>query len=458
MRSIDSTHLRCFQLGVSHLQLLSKKGWNLGSFKRVAAPTLFGMPAVVESPKMKRMSIHRFLEDVFKFDELGTHTRIETKVIEGQKIPFYINEFWTSKQRAASSLHEVSYRACFKPQLPRFFIERLTDESDTVYDPFMGRGTTPLEAALLGRRALANDINPLSKILCGPRFSPPQLTEISQRLDELDLSGTYPQHPDQLAFFHPDTLNQLEALREYFFERKEAKLLDSVDQWIRMVATNRLTGHSPGFFSVYTLPPNQAVSAHRQRKINEKREQRPEAKDVRAIILKKSKSLLSKLTVDERRRLESVAGSELLSVASAENTPLIPDRSVDLVVTSPPFLDVVDYRLDNWLRCWLNGIDSKSLPLSQLKKEEDWIEKMTLVFAELKRVIKPSGVIAFEVGEVKGGKVLLENLVVKAAHQAGLKTHAVLINDQSFTKTSNCWGVSNKVKGTNTNRIVMISK
>ena len=41
-------------------------------------------------------------------------------------VPVYVNEFWTAKQRAAHSLHEISYRACFKPQLPRFFIERLT--------------------------------------------------------------------------------------------------------------------------------------------------------------------------------------------------------------------------------------------------------------------------------------------------------------------------------------------
>ena len=50
------------------------------------------------------------------------------------------NEFWTARQRAAHSLHEISYRACFKPQLPLFFIERLTEPGDVVYDPFMGRG------------------------------------------------------------------------------------------------------------------------------------------------------------------------------------------------------------------------------------------------------------------------------------------------------------------------------
>ena len=36
------------------------------------------------------------------------------------QVPPQIDEFWTSKQRAGHSLHEVSYRACYKPQLPAF--------------------------------------------------------------------------------------------------------------------------------------------------------------------------------------------------------------------------------------------------------------------------------------------------------------------------------------------------
>src|SRR5690349_21665769 len=51
-------------------------------------------------------------------------------------VPTFVNEFWTSKQRAANNLHEISYRACFKPQLPRFFIDRLTCPGELVYDPF----------------------------------------------------------------------------------------------------------------------------------------------------------------------------------------------------------------------------------------------------------------------------------------------------------------------------------
>jgi|GEM_PF-1021894 len=75
----------------------------------------------------------------------GRQTRVEHFKANGKSIPRCVNEYWTSGQRQANSLHEVSYRACFKPQLPRFFIERLTEPGDTVYDPFGGRGTTAIE-------------------------------------------------------------------------------------------------------------------------------------------------------------------------------------------------------------------------------------------------------------------------------------------------------------------------
>src|SRR5690606_26435839 len=94
------------------------------------------------------------------FDAFGTTTQTLTLECEsGAALPVYVNEFWTAKQRAAHSLHEISYRACFKPQLPRFFIERLTEPGDWIYDPFMGRGTTLLEGALLGRRVAGGDVN-----------------------------------------------------------------------------------------------------------------------------------------------------------------------------------------------------------------------------------------------------------------------------------------------------------
>src|SRR6266508_2201633 len=105
-------------------------------------------------PQVERPLCHDLKSDLRTFNEFGTATRIvSTRSDDGVAVETFVNEFWTAKQRAAHSLHEISYRACFKPQLPRFFIERLTEGGDVVYDPFMGRGTTLVEAALMGRTA-----------------------------------------------------------------------------------------------------------------------------------------------------------------------------------------------------------------------------------------------------------------------------------------------------------------
>ena len=287
------------------------------------------------------MSSAEFLAAVRGFDGLGT----PTEAFEQEGIPYLVNAFWTAGQRQAHSLHEISYRACFKPQLPDFFIHRLTRPGEAVHDPFMGRGTTPLQAALAGRRPVGSDINPLSVLLVRPRLDPPPLAAIARRLAALPAAASEKPPDELLAFFHPATLAALGALRGLLLRhvRLSDPAPDPVLDWIRMVAINRLTGHSPGFFSVYTMPPNQAVSVEAQRKINAARGQVPPPRDVAALILRKSRALLK----DGPPPPHPPAG---LHVADSAATPAIADASVDLVVTSPPFLDIVDYAEDNWLR------------------------------------------------------------------------------------------------------------
>jgi len=401
--------------------------------------------------------------ELAEFCEFGPVTRrLETRFTRSDGtaggVDTYVNEFWTARQRQASSLHEISYRACFKPQLPRFFIERLTQPGEMVYDPFMGRGTTPLEAALLGRVPVGCDVNPLSAVLVRPRLHPPSLEAVTARLQTIDLT-VHDEFPEELlVFYHPETLREIASLKKYLLDRRRTGGLDPIDDWICMVAINRLTGHSSGFFSVYTLPPNQAVSVKSQQRINAKRQQTPPQREIRKIILKKTRILLSDCDEAARRHLEQVAPRAKLLTKLAAQTPEIPSDSVALVVTSPPFLDVVDYATDNWLRCWFLGIEAKSVALTVPRKLEAWKQAMMEVMLELRRVLRPGGHVAFEVGEVHAGKTRLEEAVLPCGLDAGLEPLAVVINDQKFTKTANCWGVDNMAKGTNTNRIVVLRK
>lgn len=390
-----------------------------------------------------------FVADLLSFDEFGQNTLSET--VEG--IPYLINEFWTAGQRQAHSIHEVSYRACFKAQLPEFFIARLTKPGDVVFDPFMGRGTTPVQAALMGRQAFGNDVNPLSVLLSRPRLRPITLLAVAAALKTVDWSRGEIEREDLLAFYHPATLKKLEALRLWIAEHAplSSNDVDPVADWIRMVAINRLSGHSPGFFSGRSMPPNQAVSVKAQLKINEKLGVSPPERDVAAVIMKKSKTLLK----------DGCAHSQVrpsLHTGAAWEVPGIADASVDLTVTSPPFLDIVQYASDNWLRCWFAGIDPAAVAIDMHKTEEAWTAMVHRVLAEQARILRPGGYVAFEVGEVRNGKVLLERLVWRAAEGLPFNRLGVMINDQEFTKTANCWGVDNGSKGTNTNRIVLLQR
>jgi hypothetical protein len=137
------------------------------------------------------------------------------------------------------------------------------------------------------------------------------------------------------VFYHSHTLAQIMALRAWLLARQVAGHLDAADRWIRMVALNRLTGHSPGIFSLYRIPPNQAVSVASQRKINLSRRQTPPPRNVAAFILKKSRALLADGPPPPRPPSQRITGP-------AHATAALADASKYLVVTSPPFLDVVE--------------------------------------------------------------------------------------------------------------------
>jgi len=261
-------------------------------------------------------------------------------------------------------------------------------------------------------------------------------------------------------FYHPNTESEIVSLKKYLCERKISGKEDFIDRWIRMVATNRLTGHSKNFFSIYTLPPNQAISPERQKKLNIQSGQQAEYKNIKDIILIKSRNLLKDIDQQKIKDLSKIAKEGIFLSKDARKSKDIKDETVNLIVTSPPFLDVIQYADDNWLRCWFNDIDINDMKekITVLKKLEDWTSFMRETFKEFYRIVKTGGWVAFEVGEVKNGKIKLDEVVVPIGIDAGFSCEGVMINSQIFSKTSNCWGVSNNTKGTNTNRIVIFKK
>ena len=135
-------------------------------------------------------------------------------------------------QASNYALHSVhGFAAKFPPQLPRAFIEALTDPGETVLDPMVGSGTTAVEALLLGRNALGFDLDPLARLVSRAKTAalrPEAVEDVARkvvdaaqlalwRVRDLDerLRATY--SPEVLDFFdywfRPDTQRELMALK-----------------------------------------------------------------------------------------------------------------------------------------------------------------------------------------------------------------------------------------------------
>ncbi len=376
-------------------------------------------------------------------------------------IPRRFDEFWTAKQRQMNSLHySNSYRGCYKPELPEYFISRYTKEGDVVADPFGGRGTTVLQAALMNRIGISNDVNPLSEILAYPKVNPVTVEEIEKRLKKIDLTKEVDlsKEEDMSMFYHRDTYREILNLREYLKTHR-----DDVDRFIEITAISRLHGHSNGFFSTYSFPQF-SVPKSSQIKINRTRGLEPEYRDIKSRILKKAKTSLKSGGIEELRKIGKL---HKFTTCDSRNLQGWEDESVDLVVTSPPFLNQVDYVTDNWIENWFCGIPQSTVETGIIQTPDlhVWADFISATLSELHRVLKKDGLVAMEVGEVKyQGKILnldeiLVNLTCSKKHNMNqFRVKEIFVQSQQFTKLANCFRVKNNELGTNTHRIVLMEK
>ena len=178
-------------------------------------------------------------------------------------------------------------------------------------------------------------------------------------------------------------------------------------------------------------------------------------------ILKKAKTVLKDGEVHE---INQVGTKSLLTIGDSRDLKNWADKSVKLVVTSPPFLNQVDYVLDSWIESWFCGINSSELEkkVVQTSDLDTWIQFISDTMSELHRVLVPGGILAMEVGEIRyDGELLnLDETVVsltqsKKFNAGQFKVHEVYVQSQEFTKLANCFRVKNNVMGTNTNGIVL---
>jgi len=284
------------------------------------------------------------------------------------------------------------YPARFIPQIPLTFIKLFTKEGETVLDPMCGSGTTIVEAFLNNRNSIGIDLNPLATLITKVKTTLIPDTELQyfeeklQRMKkhfDLDCKGINEKLellPNRKIskIFNRDVLCKLEAIKEILIEIKNEGGHDDIYDFGRVALSSTIWSfvESKGRLDVYNLFLKKV-------KLMQK-----ELKNMSKIVKNPPKV---KVITGDARKLE------------------IESNSVDLIVTSPPYVNALDYyRVHMYNMLWLD------MDFSLFKKHEigshshfihnrfrllsKYLGDMLRVMIEMNRVLKDGKLCVIVVG------------------------------------------------------------
>lgn len=251
---------------------------------------------------------------------------------------------WASANDGSlSSLHQLSpYIGKLKPQIARDLIAEYTSAGETVVDPFCGSGSIPLEAKMAGRNVVAADISPYAYLLTKAKLCPPATREHAHINFERTLCASMELPIPVLAdvppwvreFFHPRTLSDAIRFADVCIARKDHFLLSCF--------LGVLHHQRPGFLS---YPSSHLVPYLRDKKFP--RDQFPEMYEYREL----APRIRAKIDRAFKTSPRPLSSSSVV-VRRSDIRRLELKSQVDAIITSPPYMNALDYRRDNRLRLW----------------------------------------------------------------------------------------------------------
>jgi DNA modification methylase len=325
---------------------------------------------------------------------------------------------WTqgeyAKQNWGAWMHSISsYVGRIKPSFAHFLIDIFSNENDLILDPFAGVGTVPLEADNMGRRSIANDLNPYAYIITKAKFDRKGLG------NEIDYLKALPPLNENIdlsevpvwvrEFYHDDTLKEILNLRHRLIEDGRSFLLGCLLGIVHGHRTTHLSMRT-GYIIPY-IPNPKPVAEYRE---------------VLPRMIAKAKRMYSDPIPHE------VRGNVILGDARKLE---LKDKSVDVVISSPPYYHTLDYVHSNRLRLWFAGVpfeDQELLSNNLIQQRHSYLAAMDDVGKDLHRVLKNDGLCIFILGDVHLSKSKTLNTAQDISDRyksIGFQTHAI-VSDQ----------------------------
>ena len=272
-----------------------------------------------------------------------------------------------------------SFPAKFPPQLPRKFITELTNPGDSVLDPMMGSGTTVLEAFLSNRRGVGFDIDPLALLISGVKVSllnPEKVAQMGNRiLEQAVLSITEKRNKleEKLKtrwdwetqkfvdyWFASETQMELLALILEIEKITDAAMRAFFELAFSAIIITKSGGVSLALDLGHTRPHRAKVVINKSGKVVLGDEMANSNSRQVKILTKTLRSPFKEFERRYQQNLKSLLTPELgkiqphLKYGNAQCLDL-KDASVDLIVTSPPYVsNAIDYmRAHKFSLVWL---------------------------------------------------------------------------------------------------------
>ncbi|RDK82766.1 DNA methyltransferase [Marinirhabdus gelatinilytica] len=373
-----------------------------------------------------------------------------------------------AKKNNSDPLHSLcSYLGAFPPSLANYFIKYFTDKNDLVFDPFSGRGTTILESRILGRKSFGSDLNPIALALSRAKSNSLKKEDVINRINDLQSYYDY-------ALFHPEAEGESDEIHLIFHSRTIAELCflksellsskDKIDQFIIGAILGIMHGGvrkdgTSGYLSI-SMPNTFSMSPDYVRRFVQTKELSREYRNVFEILKEKVERVFKKHKSPKiKSNIYECDAKKLLSSKEISKFK----GKVDLLLTSPPYLGIVNYAKQNWIRSWFLESDPEEISekLDDDLNINQWVKFAKETAFQFKEMLKPNGVAVFVIGDVARSSTSVIPLAREFAmmiKENNLFKNTWVFSDyiQGVDKTTRIWGET-KGKATATDRIVIVS-